>query len=74
MQQQGAPARYFAGYAGWGPQQLEKEIATGAWLLAPASRDDVFDPRSNQWSRLTTWIATGRGIDPDLIPEDPSVN
>jgi putative transcriptional regulator len=74
MRRSGGPAKYFAGYSGWGPQQLEKELAAGGWLLATASMDDVFDPRRNQWSRLTTWLSAGKDIDPDTIPEDPSVN
>jgi putative transcriptional regulator len=35
--------RLLLGYAGWGPGQLEAELAEGAWLLAPVSREVVFD-------------------------------
>lgn len=31
------------GYAGWGPGQLEDEIARNAWLTLPASADVIFD-------------------------------
>jgi len=31
------------GYSGWGPGQLEKEVARGDWLNAPADEDFVFD-------------------------------
>lgn len=31
------------GYAGWGPGQLEQEIAENGWLTFPASRDLLFD-------------------------------
>lgn len=34
--------RVFIGYAGWGPGQLEREMAEGAWTVAPASDVDVF--------------------------------
>ncbi|UTW46675.1 YqgE/AlgH family protein [bacterium SCSIO 12696] len=30
------------GYAGWGPDQLEKEIAENAWLTVPADSDIIF--------------------------------
>lgn len=38
------PARFlFAlGYAGWGPGQLESEIQSGSWFIAPANPDLVF--------------------------------
>jgi putative transcriptional regulator len=35
--------RILLGYAGWGPGQLESELAQGAWLAAPVSREVVFD-------------------------------
>ena len=34
--------RVFAGYAGWGPGQLDAEMANKAWLTHPASMDLVF--------------------------------
>jgi putative AlgH/UPF0301 family transcriptional regulator len=43
-----AHARVFVGYAGWGPGQLEGEIARGAWRIEPGTAaealDDPFDP------------------------------
>ena len=27
------------GYAGWGPQQLERELADSAWLTCPANQE-----------------------------------
>ena len=34
--------RVFAGYSGWGPGQLQQEIARGDWLIVPASAETVF--------------------------------
>ncbi|MFC1480856.1 YqgE/AlgH family protein [Candidatus Neomarinimicrobiota bacterium] len=34
--------RFTLGYAGWGPEQLEREIANGDWLLIPAESDIIF--------------------------------
>jgi putative transcriptional regulator len=39
------------GYAGWGPQQLDDEIARGAWVAAPEDPALVFDTdRTKVWS------------------------
>jgi putative transcriptional regulator len=35
--------RAYAGYAGWGPGQLEREVSQGAWHIVPAEADTVFD-------------------------------
>lgn len=40
------------GYAGWGPGQLEGEIAQNSWLIADAQPDLVFAPRHD-----TKWTA-----------------
>ncbi len=38
------------GYAGWGPGQLEREMAENAWLNVPASDAIIFDtPREQRW-------------------------
>ena len=36
-------ARVLAGYAGWGPGQLDEELAESAWLLGDVDLDLVFD-------------------------------
>lgn len=39
------------GYAGWGPGQLEKEIAENAWLSGPATSEVLFKtPAEARWS------------------------
>ena len=36
-------ARVLAGYAGWGPGQLDEELAQSAWLMGDVDLDIVFD-------------------------------
>ncbi|GED96174.1 YqgE/AlgH family protein [Gordonia crocea] len=36
--------RIMAGYAGWGPGQLDDELAQDSWLVASAMADDVLAP------------------------------
>ncbi|AWB91589.1 YqgE/AlgH family protein [Aeromicrobium chenweiae] len=66
--------RVFAGYAGWGPGQLEEEIAQGAWLVVPAEDGDLISPRPE-----TLWRDVLRRQDDDVrfwatFPDDPSAN
>ena len=45
--------RFFVGYAGWAPGQLDREMLFGSWTIIPASEDIVFaeDP-SDLWQEL----------------------
>jgi putative transcriptional regulator len=60
--------RVFAGYAGWGPAQLDNEIARGDWLVRPASGAEVFTADGERlWERvapprapLTAGLDSGR--------------
>jgi putative transcriptional regulator len=43
-------ARLIAGYAGWGPGQLDEEVAASAWLTADIALDLVFEtPADEMW-------------------------
>lgn len=45
------------GYSGWGPGQLEGEIAAGAWLPVPLAESVVFDTKlADRWERAYTSI------------------
>lgn len=45
--------RIFAGYAGWGPGQLEQELADGHWHVVPTRHADVFDAEpTTLWRRV----------------------
>ena len=47
--------RIFIGYSGWGPGQLESEIARGDWTLAPAEAGTIFDGRPERpWPEQQT--------------------
>jgi putative transcriptional regulator len=44
LEQTPAPrARVIAGYAGWGPGQLDEELAQSAWLFGDVQADLIFD-------------------------------
>jgi putative transcriptional regulator len=62
--------RLIAGYAGWGPGQLDSEIAASAWLSTEVQIDLLFDtPSDDMWEvairRLGTnpgMLQTGQGV------------
>ncbi len=55
------------GYAGWGPGQLEQEIADNAWLTVPHDLNIVFDlPAERRWHTAATKL----GIDLNLLAGD----
>ncbi len=44
---------FYAGYAGWGPGQLDNELERGDWLLLPARVQDVFPAKPQKvWGDL----------------------
>ena len=57
-------SRLIAGYAGWGPGQLEEELEASAWLLSDVDRSLIFDPEPDHM-----WEAAIRrlGADPALL-------
>lgn len=63
--------RMFLGYAGWGPGQLERELAQGAWLVAPASARLVFEGRRD---RLWDDAVRSLGIEPATLVQTQGVN
>lgn len=46
------PFRLYAGYSGWGAQQLESELENGGWLTLPANPDHVFADGDSLWKDL----------------------
>ncbi|MGY1436017.1 YqgE/AlgH family protein [Streptomyces reniochalinae] len=66
--------RIFAGYAGWGPGQLEKELSEGAWYVVESEPGDVSSPDPER-----LWRAVLRRQRSELAlvatyPDDPSLN
>lgn len=66
--------RLFAGYSGWGPGQLDAELALDAWFVVDADDNDVFNTEPGElWSFVfarqpgpMSWLAN--------YPIDPSLN
>ena len=67
-------ARVFAGYAGWGPGQLEAELEEESWLVEAVDGADLFPGPGDDLfaSVLRRKGGTYRVL--ALMPEDPSTN
>lgn len=66
--------RVFAGYAGWGPSQLDDEITEGAWFVVDPLPDDAFTTEPEG-----LWVRVLRRQPPPLslvasFPPDPALN
>ncbi len=67
-------ARVYAGYAGWGPGQLDGELAEGSWIVEPALPEDVFTLEPDAlWSAVLQRKGGPFGV-LALMPPDPSLN
>ena len=66
--------RVFAGYAGWGPGQLDDELENGDWFVEPALPADVFtDEPEALWSSVLARKG-GQFALVATMPPDPSLN
>jgi putative transcriptional regulator len=67
-------ARVYAGHAGWGPGQLEAELAEEAWIVEEPLREELF---SAEPEGLWAAVLRRKGREFALLstmPPDPSLN
>src|SRR5262245_6199516 len=64
-------ARVFLGYAGWGPGQLEREIAEGSWLVVPVDPRLLFE---ESHERVWEQAVRSLGIEPATLVPSQGVN
>ncbi len=67
-------ARVFAGHSGWAPGQLDQELESGGWIVAPLARDDVFAAVTADLWRTVLARKGGRYALAARMPTDPSLN
>lgn len=66
--------RFYAGYSGWGPGQLESELDQNAWLVVDATVDDVFAPDPEEMWRAVLRRQGGKLARLANFPPHPSMN
>jgi putative transcriptional regulator len=64
--------RVFAGYAGWGPGQLDSELEQEAWITLEAAPDDAFAD-GDIWPDLLQRKGGGYAL-MATMPDDPTLN
>jgi len=66
--------RFYAGYSGWEPKQLDHELKEKSWLVFKGSKQFTFadDPRS-LWSQVLRSMGNEYAILANF-PEDPNLN
>ncbi|MDC0714488.1 YqgE/AlgH family protein [Stigmatella sp. ncwal1] len=71
LENPGPRVRFCLGYAGWGPGQLEREMAAGSWLFAEAVVHSVLE---GEPSRLWGETLRGMGVDPAMLMVGKGLN
>ncbi len=67
----GARVRFCLGYAGWGPGQIDKELAQGSWLFTEAAADTVLGKEPAQiWED----VIKSMGVDPAMLVTTGGIN
>lgn len=66
--------RFFVGYSGWQPNQLEDEIKEKSWIIAPSTNQFAFfDHPKKLWGDVLRSLGQEFSILANF-PEDPSLN
>jgi putative transcriptional regulator len=66
--------RFFLGYSGWSPNQLEDELAENAWVVGEMSDDEIMMPMSKHfWKKTLKRMGTKYEMWSNF-PENPEMN
>lgn len=66
--------RCFAGYAGWGPGQLEEELVAGAWFVVEVHPQDPFTADPDGLWRAVLARQPNELARIALVPDNPTLN
>ena len=65
--------RFFLGYSGWSPKQLEGEIENNAWLISEINSEKIMQPDHSLWTKTLEELGEKYKIWTNC-PENPSLN
>lgn len=66
--------RFFAGYSGWEPSQLDKELEEKSWIVANGKKEYIMNNNTGKlWSNILKSMGQTYAVMANF-PEDPSLN
>ena len=67
--------KFFLGYSGWAPGQLEKELDMNYWHMVPSEKytNYIWGNSSQLWQKILTDLGLSKKLI-NIIPPDPSLN
>jgi putative transcriptional regulator len=66
--------RFFAGYSGWEPKQLDTELQKHSWMVSKCQKDYAFsDHPEDLWGEALRAMGSSYAVLANF-PEDPSLN
>lgn len=66
--------RFFVGYSGWSPEQLEQEIKSNSWFVTTVPKELVMNSDMNDLWKTIMRSMGRKGQMIANMPEDPSLN
>jgi putative transcriptional regulator len=66
--------RFFVGYSGWSPEQLENEIKSNSWFVTSVPKEVVMNSEVNDLWKTIMKSMGRKGQMLANMPEDPSLN
>jgi putative transcriptional regulator len=65
--------RFFLGYSGWNPKQLDEEIENNAWLVTEMDAEKIMQANKNIWKQTLDELGRKYKIWSNF-PENPAMN
>jgi putative transcriptional regulator len=65
--------RFFLGYSGWSPKQLDGEIENNAWLISEVDGNWIMSPDKDMWKEVLNSMGNHYKIWTNC-PENPALN
>ncbi|MBM3405620.1 MAG: YqgE/AlgH family protein [Bacteroidetes bacterium] len=66
--------RFFVGYSGWSPNQLDREISENSWIISQTNIEEIISPHPEHlWTQFIRSLGSDYAIWANF-PPDPQMN